>query len=207
MQIFDKLANNEPLSIAEMSELKRFGRDIQTVNVQTDLLRSVLSDIDILYSSDTDLNYNFTVPEHYRHLLVVTQARSTASLPANSTWGYGFRFNGDSGSNYTYKYVQSSDYTGSSPYSSSELSTTYLSLGNIPPSSAPSNTTGVAIAFVPNVLGSNYKTSVVLTYVVIEKEVLYIQVSKWNNTAFVKNINVATSNLASGSFISVYGLR
>ena len=146
------------------------------------------------------------IPQIYQDLMIVVSARSAGSSSTGSIEG---RFNGDTGSNYSWTWMQGN---GTSAISGRGSNATVLVLGRAAGSSTASNFFCTAVTHILNY--SNTSTN----KTVIERGaddqngsgVVEMWISLWRSTAAITSITMATpgqTNFAAGSTATLYGIR
>jgi hypothetical protein len=145
-----------------------------------------------------------SIPQDGTDLVMLVSLRGVASGDSDR---FGVRFNGDTATNYSNRYLIGD---GSAASSSNRTSQTSLSIeGGIQFSSTTSNTFGNAIVYIPNYTVSVAKS--ISADAVTENNATSssqaIVAGLWNNTAAISSILVNyfnVSDLAAGSTVSLY---
>jgi hypothetical protein len=146
-----------------------------------------------------------SIPQTYTHLQVRILARdSRTNTASNIEW----RFNGDSGSNYTSHILYGS---GGSMASAVDLNLSTQSAIRIPGGSASANIFGVGIIDILDYRNTNkYKTSRTLSgHDQNGDGQVYFTGGIWNNTAAITSITFfpTTANIARYSSFALYGIK
>ena len=165
------------------------------------------SDIDlistqIIGSAVTSLTFS-SIPAGYKHL----QIRVVSNVQNDLT----FRFNGDSGGNYSYHYNYA-NLSGNNFATGAAANATYGYMGYVNSSSST-----VQASFIMDIVDafstSKFKTARTLSSTVPDTanaRFIMLNSSMWRSTAAINSINIftsPTSNLNSGSRFSLYGIR
>jgi hypothetical protein len=144
-----------------------------------------------------------SIPATYRDLIVVMNARSVYSADRSDDLQY--RFNADSGSNYSWVNMAGFD---SSTASSSSSSQTSGRIGVLETSSDSNTNNGVLIFQVMDYCATD-KHKTALSRTNIARNFVAAHANRWASTTAVTSINVfgnRGSNLAAGSTFSLYGV-
>ena len=142
-----------------------------------------------------------SIPSSYTDLLLLVSARSAVS----GTPSIRMRFNSDTGSNYTNRYLEGN---GATVISGSE-STTNVLIGNLPGTGATANTFASIDIYVPNYSGSANKSVSATSAMETNATTAYLDAiaSLWSSTAAITIVTAfTTSNMAIGSSFFLYGI-
>jgi hypothetical protein len=145
-----------------------------------------------------------SIPATYRDLVLVMNARITASVSAATSFAY---FNGDTGANYTCVSMQGRQ-TGASVESSTEPR---FDLGRIANSSSGSTTNGANIIQIMDYSATDkHKTGLARGNNLPNESLTVIAVAaRWASTAAINSIEIDESSgtsFAIGSTFSLYGI-
>lgn len=147
-----------------------------------------------------------TIPQTYKTLKLVVSVRADN---ASTFQSLGVRLNGDTGSNYTSRYVIGNGSTASS----GTISATELYAGDEPAANATASTFSNVAIDIPNYTGSTKKP--VSTDAVMENNATLsyqsLVAQLWDSTSAITSItlrvyNSASNNFVSGSTFTLYGL-
>ena len=146
------------------------------------------------------------IPQGYTDLIVIVQGRFDS---ANTIREIGFRFNGDSGTNYS-----STRIIGDGSTASSDRLTNFnnMRFGVLPAASATASELGNAIFHLQNYSNSTtYKTVLNRTNYAGTGGWTVASVGLWRNTAAITSLRIAisetqTGNFVSGSTFTLYGI-
>jgi hypothetical protein len=146
-----------------------------------------------LGSTASSLTFS-SIPATYRDLIVVHNNLGTVNNDANSN----FRFNSDSGSNYSRVFAFSE--AGGSPVSGSGTGTSLQVFGL-------RTTVGVSISQIMDYSATD-KHKTVLTRTNTPDHLIWMSAGRWANTAAINTIqlNAFSGSFAIGSVISLYGI-
>lgn len=144
----------------------------------------------------------------YKHLQIRAVARSDAGIDA--TFNTTLRFNGDSGSNYSYHYLGVESL--SSPFSSNASSRTSILLNDwLPLGNTTANVFGALVMDVLDFANTNkYKTIRRFSGVAgITQPDLMFSSGLWQSNVAISSFVIASSagNFVAGSRFSLYGVR
>ena len=153
-----------------------------------------------LTSTDSEITFG-SIPNTYRDLIVVFQYTSTSSNPLLT-----IRFNGDSGSNYSFVNMIGSSF-GAPSSSSSTLTSIYPEAGN---QSGPGTELGRGIwkFEIMDYSATDKHKTVLQRHNSIQASGTWTtaQASRWANTSAITSINFNTSvAMAIGSTFALYG--
>ena len=130
-----------------------------------------------------------SIPATYTDLLVLTSCRSNRTGDNNDA--IKIQFNGDTGNNYSIRYLFTSD--GATTGSGSSSSISFGVGGFATATNATSNTFGNSSCYIPNYAGSNQKSF--STDEVIENNAtastLRLEANLWTGTAAISSIKLA----------------
>lgn len=150
-----------------------------------------------------------SIPQTYSHLRVIISARTASTGPRLDAY---LQFNGDTSTNYSYRWMYNSGSNG--PYANSAINASQLSSTYIPGSAVTSNVFGLFIIDIPDYASTNkYKTAGILTGwnnrgTTSENNMANVVGSWRNSTTGINSITFAQSgNFVSGSTMSIYGLK
>jgi hypothetical protein len=143
-----------------------------------------------------------SIPQDGTDLVVLASLRSARAVSHDDLV---FRFNGDTGSNYTSRQL----YGSGSGRDTSAGTSTAANLGPVTAATSTSNTFGNQLLYIPNYTGSTTKSGRVDSVGENNGTEAYqfIIATLWNNTAAITSLIVysgAAANLAAGSTISLY---
>lgn len=154
-------------------------------------------------SAESSVTFS-SISQSYTDLVFVINMQS--SYTGDSGNGARFRFNGDSGTNYSYIVARGNGSTTSSFRSSND---TYIQIGLLPSSGGgtPAGTFGNGIAHILNYSNSTtYKTVLGRTnstYAAVEAST-----NTWRNTAPITSIvYFGDGNILAGSTFTLYGIK
>jgi hypothetical protein len=147
-----------------------------------------------------------SIPATYTDLLVVHSLRGTQTAVYQQAR---IQFNGDTGSNYTYKYLEGS---GASAYSGGGTSTSTLVLGNTCGNGATANTFGNGQFYIPNYTSSNQKSVSVETCAETNASTQYMDLiaGLWTGTSAITSIKLypdSTYTWLQYSTAYLYGIK
>jgi len=145
-----------------------------------------------------------SIPQGYTDLILKVSARGTGTA-ANQT-AY-LQFNGDTGANYSCKYLY-----GDGASAASATSTSYVFIGSAADNGATANTFNNGEVYVPNYTSSNYKS--ISTDVVRENNATStyatttLYASLWTNTAAITSMTayIFAGSFNTGSTFTLYGV-
>jgi len=146
-----------------------------------------------------------SVPSTFDDVLLVASTRCVRA--GNLVDGLRVEFNGDTGSNYSGRYL----YGDGSIAVSGVTATTYVYFGLIPGSTSTSNTFSNASLLIPNYAGSTNKSVSVTSSHESNGSTAYNWVSAhlWSDTSAITSIRAfagSGGNLVSGSSFYLYGI-
>ena len=145
------------------------------------------------------------ISQTYTDLKVVMSARSVTDTPACVAT---VQFNGDTGSNYAYKYIRG---IGSAVDSSGASPTTSIYLFIIAASNATASTFSNSEMYIPNYVSANYKSVSIdaLSENNATRADAVFTAGLWSNTAAITSIKLseATGNFAQHSTFTLYGVK
>lgn len=148
-------------------------------------------------------NIEFTgIPQTYTDLIISLSTRASAASDS-----VGLRFNGDSSSNYAYRYILGNGAT----VSAGTGTTTYTLGGRQPESTFTANTFGSASFYIPNYTSIYYKS--VSSDGVSENNattaMAQLTGSLWNNISPISSILIipGSGNFVQYSSATLYGIR
>lgn len=173
-----------------------------------DTAQGALEPIASWVAPGTNTGVDFTnIPQTYTDLMIVQQVRSNRS--ANTYELFWQRLNGDTGSNYSYTYLNGNGTTGTSSRLSSQTVTNRF---NIPASNATTGVFGTSIIHILNYSNSsNFKTLLCRSSTDLNGSgEINFSVGLWRNTSAITSVNLATetgSNVVAGSIITLYGIK
>ena len=164
-----------------------------------------------LVSNSTTSTITFdlsSVNSKYKHLQIRSTLRTLSATTESDA--YAIRFNGDSGSNYTWHFF---GYTGTqgSINSGAAITQTYAWGMPIPGANFTSGVWGTYVTDIADAFSSSKnKTLKTFCAYVGNTSRVYLNSAAWLSTSKVTSLTVTTNtgaNFASGSRISIYGLR
>jgi hypothetical protein len=142
------------------------------------------------------------IPQTYTDLIISLSTRASAASDS-----VGLRFNGDSSSNYPYRYILGNGAT----VSASAATTTYTLGGRQPESTFTANTFGSAFFYIPNYTSSNYKSVSIEGVSENNATTAMAQLTGalWNNTSPISSILIVpgSGNFVQYSTATLYGIR
>ena len=145
-----------------------------------------------------------SIPNTYTDLVVKASIRTTSSSQGTALY---YRYNGDSGSNYSFLYLNGN---GSSPASGSNGTTSVNYPGIVDTNGDTSNTFASLDIYIPNYASSNYKSSSADNVSENNGTTAYATLSAnlWKNTTAITSITLLPSsdNLAQYSTFYLYGI-
>jgi hypothetical protein len=149
-------------------------------------------------------NIEFTsIPQTYTDLLLVCSTR----LSASGIEALDMRFNGNTGSNYSYRYVQG---TGSGITSGAATSTAFDEAMVTNGNTSTANTFSNSSLYIPNYTSSNNKSFSLDT---VEEEnatsaFMRLESGLWSQTAAITSINIyGSTSFAQYSTANLYGIK
>ena len=150
-------------------------------------------------------SYTFSsIPSTYTDLILVSSVRSTST---SLDYGPNIQLNSDTGSNYSYTYI---DGNGSAATSGRSSNNTILLGGNsIPYSSSATGAFAISTVHFQNYSNTTtYKTAITRFNDVTTSDVL-AAVNLWRNTSAINSIKVFlyAGNIAVGSSFTLYGIK
>jgi hypothetical protein len=146
--------------------------------------------------------WDFTsIPSTYTDLRLVVYGRSTFS---STTFGGAGRFNGDSGTNYSWTRL----FTDGNAQSQRQTNSDTFGVGEMPAANATANVFGQAVIDIMNYSNTTtFKTVLVRTSA---PGITYAYVNLWRNTAAINRIVFGTASLSgmkAGSMATLYGIK
>ena len=148
-----------------------------------------------------------SIPDSYKHLALIFQARSDDGAGQDTTW---CRINNDSGSNY-YSETLTVYAETTSPVES--LGGTQIFTGNVPAAAAPAGAAGSGRLHLPNYAGTTFQKIIEGLAVnrngTVSTGVRQDHISgHWLNTAAINRLTLYPGNgeFIAGSQVSLYGL-
>lgn len=145
-----------------------------------------------LGSSATTVTFS-SIPQTYTNLVLVIAGTSSVQLDLN------FRFNSDTGSNYSRTYLFGN---GSSAVSGRDLNGTSVAIGSL-----NTNQSNCIINFPQYSNTTTYKT--ILERANQAQSVVNTIVGLWRSTAAISNISITSGggNILTGSTFTLYGIK
>lgn len=212
-ELMMKMANGEKLDPLEKEQLRQYTSEIdnnrQIVSTWQSIDGKVLDrfinfPIKTIYSTllvENVASINVQIPSTFSHLLILGAGKSTAATADLMA----MRFNGDSGSNYSYQYFQRASTTTSG---GQDLSITQAPLGEFIDTSDDTLSASF-FCIIPHYRSSYYKTTMTFTNF-RNPSFRYVKFfnSFWNDTSPISKITFLpqSGNIKAGSVFSVYGL-
>lgn len=215
--IIKKLASN--LSREEQSELELWARETEELNawvkgIQSPNRKVLTQAVDfqfvMLYNrileSDTAA-VTINIPSIYRNVVIMGSGSITSANGGN-VWA---QFNSDTGNNYTWQFIKGDNTTISG---SQDTSDPYVALGVFGTTGAGAGVNGSFRAEIIHCQGA-WKKNVLSHCYTAEFNDLYLLGSTWQNTSPIRTIEIfgtdntlakGTTNIASGSLFTVYGM-
>jgi hypothetical protein len=216
--ILKKIAEGKPTSRIEVEELRLWGNETQLLNAYTVGLqtgKSNVSDLSIqfpigvIYSSSlasTVASVDVPISGEYKHLWVITHGRIDGSGVYNS--GLNAYVNDDTGNNYNHQNMSANGTVNSAQQ---VLSNVQFRVGFLAGGGTAAGRASGSFCIIPHYNGSTFKHAVLLGSATnASDDTNVVADSIWNNTNAIKKLTfyAATGdNIASGSVISVYGLK
>lgn len=156
----------------------------------------------VLTSTATDIDFT-SIPATYDDLLIVASTRTD-----NSGQTYGtqrLRLNSDTGSNYSYRFLEGNGAAATSGNSS----TSFVFLGAAAGATATSSTFASLEIYIPNYAGSTNKSMSITNCHETNATTAYIDAvaALWSNTNAITAVKIYTpENFQSGSSFFLYGI-
>ena len=147
-----------------------------------------------------------SIPQTYKHLQVRFIGRTVASDTAENAW---IRFNGDTGSNYSFHYI---DGDGSTTASGGSGSYIYALAGRLAAANSGTNVFGTSVVDILDYTNTN-KNTTIRTLCGIDRNGsgnLRLDSGAWFNTSAVTSINILNGNgqnYAQYSTFALYGIK
>lgn len=169
-----------------------------------------LVEIETLISDGTTASFDFqNIPQSYKHLLLVGQARIVEAVNENEI---NVRLNNDSGSNYHKQLLIGQD---ASPAAAATANDTEAQIGVAPGANATANYAGQVEAKIINYTGTDLFKQVLSSYTMMRSTTLNtFDVGNWGNTwlssVAVSRLTVANyssgNTFVSGTLFTLYGM-
>jgi hypothetical protein len=156
--------------------------------------------------SDTASITLSAIPALWKHLLLLTMARSSAAVTVDP---FLLRFNGDTGANYDWQTIQGDQATMSAAES---FATTSMEIGFLPGSTAVANSFAAVRTVIMDYTDTgNFKaliSSSAHRYTGTPDQRQLMTAGDWKSTTVINSLTVlCAANLLTGSRVSLYGMQ
>ena len=148
-----------------------------------------------------------SIPQGYTDLILVLSSRDSINSGASPGQG-AIRFNGDSGNNYSRRYLRGN---GSTADSSSSTGVSAIIPRVMQPNGATVNTFGSMTMYIPNYTGSNYKSLSIdnITENNATEAHAELHAGIWNSTSAITSMSIFSASgatMLTNSTATLYGV-